>query len=127
MELSSIRAVLSSISIIGLMAAGALVVTAFTASPASANCSHYKRYADGGQYQVIRAGSTGLAYRTGPHTGCALLGRIVNGDYVTAWCWDYGDEINGVPTWSYVSVPYFGDEGWVSDYYLANQGANTVC
>jgi hypothetical protein len=45
------------------------------------------------------------------------------------WCWDYGDNINGVNTWSWVryapgATSYYG---WVSDYYLANRGALFRC
>ena len=45
------------------------------------------------------------------------------------WCWDYGDNIDAVNTWSWVryapgATSYYG---WVSDYYLTNRGALFRC
>jgi hypothetical protein len=100
-------------------------------SPASATCSNHPtpRNLDPGYESVTGAGTTGVARRAGPHTSCILWSRIPNGRQLDMWCWDYGENINGVSTWSWVRYQPAGTSyyGWVSDYYLTNRGALFRC
>jgi hypothetical protein len=121
---------LIAVKLVGILVVG-LGIVAVTSSPASATCSNHATPTnkDPGTEFVTGAGSTGLARRLGPHTSCILLSRIPNNRQLDMWCWDYGDNINGVNTWSWVryapgATSYYG---WVSDYYLTNRGALFRC
>jgi hypothetical protein len=120
---------LIALKVVGLLVLS-LGLVVVTASPASATCSSHgaPRNLDPGN-QYVTGASGGLARRLGPHTSCVLLSYIPNGSKLGMWCWDYGDNIHGVSTWSWVgyhpgSSSYYG---WVSDYYLSNGGAFFRC
>jgi hypothetical protein len=102
----------------------------FGSSPSSACCGPLCRSLYKIQCApVTGAGSTGIARRIGPHTSCILLSRIPNGRQLDMWRWDYGENVNGVSTWSWVRYQPGGTAyyGYVSDYYLTNRGANIRC
>jgi hypothetical protein len=88
---------------VGILVVSLGIVTV-TSAPASATCSNHATPTnkDPGTEFVTGAGSTGVARRLGPHTSCILLSRIPNNRQLDMWCWDYGDNINGVNTWSWV-------------------------
>jgi hypothetical protein len=121
---------LIALKVVGMLVLSVGLVVA-TSSPASATCSNHPtpRNLDPGNEYVTGAGSTGVARRLGPHTSCILLSRIPNGSKLGMWCWDYGENINGVSTWSWVGYHTGGSSyyGWVSDYYLTNRGALFRC
>ncbi|SBT37854.1 Bacterial SH3 domain [Micromonospora narathiwatensis] len=80
---------------------------------------------DDGYDSVLGAGSTGLALRTGPHVSCGLILRIPEGRIVGLQCYQQGDVVNQVPTWS--AVNFQGNPGWVSDAYLKRGGSYDYC
>jgi hypothetical protein len=108
-----------------------LGIVAVTSAPASATCSNHvtPTNKDPGYESVTGAGSTGVARRIGPHISCQLLSRIPNGRQMDMWCWDYGETVHGVSTWSWVRYQPGGTAyyGYVSDYYLTNRGADVRC
>ncbi|TDB95852.1 SH3 domain-containing protein [Micromonospora fluostatini] len=109
---------------VALTVAAAAAVVALAPAPASAGCSHAWSDKDFGSDQVQDAGSTGLALRAGPHTGCALVTRIPNGHWVTLDCQGYGDTINSWNGWTHVRYGNGGPtcSGWVFDHYLVDGG-----
>ena len=109
--------------------AGSLAVVATQSPAAASTCSHAHSDKDPGSEQVVGAGGTGLAMRTGPHTTCAEVVRVPNTHWVTLECWDYGTTVNGVSSWSFAR---YGNgtsswTGWLSDAYLTNSGSSWRC
>jgi hypothetical protein len=120
---------LLALKIVGIVVLG-LGIVGVTPAPASATCSNHAtpRNLDPG-YENVTGASGGLARRIGPHTSCILLGYIPNGSRLDMWCWDYGDSVHGVSTWSWVRYASGGTSyyGYVSDYYLTGRGADWRC
>ncbi|WP_375335348.1 SH3 domain-containing protein [Micromonospora sp. CP22] len=106
-------------------------IVAISGTPASASsCSHSATDKQTTSGQVVLAGSTGLAVRSGPHTSCTLLGRVPNGHWVTYWCHTAGDTVNGTNRWVRIDYSAGGGSGvlggWVSSYYL-NTASTQAC
>jgi hypothetical protein len=110
---------------LAVITSGAAVALDSPAAQATACVSPVPRNADNNRDTVTGAGQIGLALRAVPDTSCALRDRIPNGTVLDLWCYAYGDDVAGIPTWSYVD--YRGTRGWVSDYYLRNGGSTATC
>ena len=65
--------------------------------------------------------------RTGPHTSCTSLGQGLLGDTAVYFCWVPGDWVYNMASWTYVYDTRNRVSGWVSDYYLSDGGAYSVC
>ena len=120
---------LIALKVVGMVVLG-LGIVGVTPAPALATCSNHATPTNkDSTNQYVVGASGGLARRIGPHTYCAVLSYIPNGSYLDMWCWDYGDNINGVSTWSWVRYYRSGTNyyGYVSDYYLSNGGAWVRC
>jgi len=90
-------------------------------SPASASCSHAHSDIDSRSDLIV--GTSALSLRTGPHVSCTRITTISG--WVDLHCFDVGDEIFGNSTWSFVRWGSY--YGWVSDYYLQNNGSMYHC
>ncbi|MGN9909963.1 SH3 domain-containing protein [Phytohabitans sp. LJ34] len=112
---------------LGLAAAvvGAVTVIPSTAAQAAYSCSnHVVENLDSGT-DTVGTWTNNVNMRKGPGTGCGWLTSIPAAATVDLWCYDSGQNINGVSTWSYVA--YDNYRGWVSDYYLTNRGSRVHC
>jgi hypothetical protein len=61
--------------------------------------------------------------RTGPSTACKSVGLGEPSDTVDFWCWQFGQTVNGVSTWTYIQDETTGKAGWVSDTLLGGGAA----
>ncbi|BEL11335.1 hypothetical protein Q0Z83_095260 [Actinoplanes sichuanensis] len=80
----------------------------------------------------IRVTGSDVAMRRGPHSSCGVIDRFSSGTDMYPWCYVQGDPVtrNGTTyrTWSRVHLAAVGDpEGWISDAYLSNGGADNPC
>ncbi|WP_144118410.1 hypothetical protein [Catellatospora sichuanensis] len=104
-------------------------LTAVMAGPAQATCGHEAYNGPTIQYESVTGAPSGVHFRFGPHVNCTSFGTLANGHQLEMMCYDQGDTVNGVHTWSWVrknsgSGNYYG---WVSDYYLTNRGSKDPC
>jgi hypothetical protein len=83
---------------------------------------------DGRRHRATRGVPT---VRLEARIGESLSARTwkIDGRQLDMWCWDYGDNVSGVSTWSWVGYSSGGTSyyGWVSDYFLTNRGALFRC
>lgn len=61
----------------------------------------------------------GVNIRTGPKTSCPSRGLGYRSDDVDYHCYDSGQTVNGISTWTYLRDVRTEVTGWVSDSLLA--------
>ena len=68
-------------------------------------------------YGTLFDGS-GVNQRSGPSTGCTILGRGYLSHRVDYHCYAYGQAVDGYDTWTYLRNVTTGRYGWVNDSLL---------
>ncbi|MBQ1073487.1 SH3 domain-containing protein [Micromonospora sp. C31] len=105
------------------MVTAATSIAVVSGGPASASCNHGYVDKELTSGQVIGAGTTGLAVRTGPHLSCGLVGRVPTGHWVTYLCHVYGDVVNSTNHWVRIHYNNGGPtsiDGWAAEDYLSD-------
>lgn len=101
------------------------------AAPASASCSH--SHPDVSSHNdYLQVTGDNVTMRKGPHRTCDPVETFDKGTYMYPFCYTTGDTVTRggatYSTWSYVRLAALGEpEGWISDAYLTNAGADVHC
>lgn len=102
----------------------ASVFIAVTPSSALADCSHGHSNRDG---RSGRVSVSALWRLSGPHRTCNHLDLAYNGQLIQYHCWDFGDEVQGIRTWTYGRISGTDRAGWFWDGGLNDGGAQVAC
>lgn len=103
-------------------AAGAVTILSATPAQAASCPQSGPTYAQYGHYTY-----EGVNIRSGPTTGCVVVGAGYSSHTLLYRCYTEGTPVGWATTWTYLTDLTTGVTGWSSDYYLSGAGSWYHC